>query len=79
MGWGLMDTIVYIRHEGHTVTEAINRGVMHYAYHTGQIVYIAQMLAEDGNPLSIVKGHSGEYNRQNFFQDKKIKHFTDDD
>src|SRR5690606_7935628 len=31
--------IVYIRNQGHTVTEAINRQLAHYPYHIGQIVY----------------------------------------
>lgn len=35
---------VTIRKEPHTVVEAINRQLTHYAYHTGQIVYIAKHL-----------------------------------
>ena len=34
-----LNHIVYIRNQGHTVTEALNRQMMHYAYHIGQIVY----------------------------------------
>src|SRR5687768_15741362 len=41
-----LETIVYIRNEGHTVTEAINRQLAHYAYHVGQIVFIAKMLKD---------------------------------
>jgi hypothetical protein len=32
---------VYIRSEAHSVTQAINRQLAHYAYHIGQIVYQA--------------------------------------
>lgn len=35
---------IYIRQEAHTVLEAINRQIAHYAYHVGQIVFIAKML-----------------------------------
>ncbi len=35
---------VTIRNEPHTVVGAINRQLTHYAYHTGQIVYIAKHL-----------------------------------
>ncbi len=35
---------VRIRNEPHTVVEAINRQLTHYAYHVGQIVYIAKHL-----------------------------------
>ena len=31
---------IFIRNMGHTVTEAINRQLAHYAYHVGQIVFI---------------------------------------
>jgi len=33
---------VLIRGEKHTVMQAINRQIAHYAYHTGQIVYLAK-------------------------------------
>lgn len=33
---------VFIRGEEHTVVEAINRQLMHYAYHVGQIVFLAK-------------------------------------
>ena len=34
-----LDKIIYIRNEGHTVMEAINRQLAHYPYHVGQIIY----------------------------------------
>ncbi|HVR43564.1 MAG TPA: DinB family protein [Thermoanaerobaculia bacterium] len=36
---------VTIRGEPHTVVLAINRSVQHYAYHVGQILYLAKHLA----------------------------------
>jgi hypothetical protein len=39
-----LDKICYIRNQGHTVLEAINRQFAHYAYHVGQIVFAAKQL-----------------------------------
>jgi hypothetical protein len=56
--------IVKIRNEDHTVIEAINRQLAHYAYHVGQIVYMAKYKAGDNwNSLSIPRGKSGEFNQ----------------
>ena len=38
--------IVYIRNESHTVLEAINRQLTHYAYHVGQIIFAAKFLTK---------------------------------
>lgn len=74
-----LETIVYIRNEGHTVTEAINRQLAHYAYHTGQIVYIAKMLKNaEWKSLSIPRNRSAAYNQQKFSREKGRRHFTDD-
>jgi len=74
-----LETIVYVRNDGHTVTEAINRQLAHYAYHTGQIVFIAKMLKDtDWQTLSIARNSSAEYNRRKFTQDRERRHFTDD-
>ena len=74
-----LETIVYIRNQGHTVVEAINRQMMHYAYHIGQIVFIAKMMAGDGwDSLSIPKGQSKSYNDEKFGKDKQRSHFTDE-
>jgi hypothetical protein len=54
---------VLIRNEPHTVMEAINRQLTHYAYHVGQIVFLGKMIC--GNhweSLSIPKGRSQEFN-----------------
>jgi hypothetical protein len=57
---------VLIRNEPHTLTEAIQRQLAHYSYHTGQIVFLAKMLAAEGwKSLSIPKGGSDEFNKRN--------------
>lgn len=73
-----LERIIYIRNEGHTVVEAINRQLAHYAYHVGQIVYLARLIAnEDWKSLSIPKGGSEAFNAEKFAQEKKRQHFTD--
>lgn len=75
---GDLENIVYIRNEGHTVVEAINRQLAHYASHVGQIIFIAKMLKnEEWQSLSIPRNKSDEFNSQKFTQEKAKKHFTD--
>ena len=51
-----LEKIIYIRNEGHTVMEAINRQLAHYPYHVGQIVYVAKMsMTKNWESLSIPK------------------------
>ena len=74
-----LERIIYIRNQGHTVAEAINRQMMHYAYHVGQIVYIAKSLkGDEWQSLSISKGESITYNLEKFNTEKGRRHFTDD-
>lgn len=42
-----LERIIYIRNEGHTVTEALNRQLAHYAYHVGQIVFLGKLMKGD--------------------------------
>lgn len=73
------DQIIYIRNQGHTITEAINRQLAHYAYHVGQIVFIGRMIQNnDWQSLSIPKGKSKEFNAKKFEQKKQRGHFTDE-
>ena len=52
-------TTVYIRNMEHTVIEAINRQLAHYAYHIGQLVYLGRMIrGEQWKSLSIPKSNS---------------------
>jgi Protein of unknown function (DUF1572) len=52
-----------IRGEAHSVLQAINRQIAHYAYHIGQIVFIAKHLGSDRwTSLSIPRGKSSDFN-----------------
>ncbi len=75
-----LSQIIYIRNEGQTALDAINRQLAHYPYHIGQIVFYAKMLKkEEWNSLSIPKNKSNTYNADKFSKDKSLKHFTDDE
>jgi hypothetical protein len=53
---------VTIRGEPHTVLQAINRQIAHYAQHIGQIVFLAKHLrSSEWETLSIPRGKSEEY------------------
>ena len=74
-----LHTIIYIRNQGQTVLEAINRQLAHYPYHIGQIVFVGKMLKNDAwTSLSIPRGDSGKYNAGKFAQPKHREHFTDE-
>jgi hypothetical protein len=73
-----LDKVVYIRNEGHTVLDALQRQLAHYPHHVGQIVYLAKMLVKDQwQSLSIPKGGTKAFNDQKFAQEKGTRHFTD--
>jgi hypothetical protein len=75
-----LDNIIYIRNEGQTVVDAINRQLAHYPYHIGQIVFYAKMLKKtEWESLSISKNKSNSYNADKFAKEISIKHFTDDE
>lgn len=74
-----LEKIIYIRNQGHTVTEAINRQLAHYSYHIGQLVFLGKLLkGNDWVSLSIPKGNSNIYNQEKFSKEKGRRHFTDD-
>ena len=53
---------VTIRGEPHTVLQAVNRQIAHYAYHTGQIVFLAKHIRSGKwKTLSIPRGKSEEF------------------
>jgi len=55
---------VTIRGEPHTIVEALNRQLTHYAYHVGQIVLLAKHFrGADWKTLSIPKNRSAEFNK----------------
>jgi hypothetical protein len=56
---------VTIRGEAHSVMQAINRQLAHYAYHCGQIVLLAKHHQnENWQSLTIPRGKSDSFNRQ---------------
>lgn len=74
-----LQKIIYIRNQGHSVMEAINRQLAHYPYHVGQIVFIGKMLCDENwTSLSIPKGKSQDFNAEKFSQPNERKHFTDE-
>lgn len=57
----LMRTVV-IRHEPHTVVQAVSRQTAHYAEHVGQIVFLAKHLkSADWKTPSVPRGKSEEF------------------
>lgn len=61
---------ITIRGEAHTICEAINRQMTHYAYHVGQITFLAKHFrSKDWKSLSVPRGRSDEFNQ--FLADKK--------
>jgi len=70
---------IYIRNQGHSVVDAINRQLAHYPYHVGQMVFIGKLICnEQWKSLSIPKGNSQAYNRDKFSKPKHDEHFTDE-
>ncbi|HEY1948160.1 MAG TPA: DUF1572 domain-containing protein [Bryobacteraceae bacterium] len=76
-GWNLMfdaleplseadlSRTVTIRGEAHSVLQAINRQLTHYAYHCGQIVMLAKHLGSDHwQSLSVARNKSADFNRR---------------
>ena len=56
---------VYIREEPLTVLQALNRALAHYAFHVGQIVFLAKHLrSQEWKTLSVPRGESEEFNRK---------------
>lgn len=58
---------VMIRGEEHTIVQAINRQLMHYSYHIGQIVFLAKHFrSAEWTSLSIPRNRSAEFNERKF-------------
>jgi hypothetical protein len=56
---------VMIRDEAHSVMQAVNRQMAHYANHIGQIVLLAKHFQQaQWRSLSVPRGKSGEFNRR---------------
>ena len=76
-GWGLVFNAleplsdsdlthkITIRGEPHSVMQAINRQIAHYAYHCGQIVFLAKHFkAGEWKSLSVPRNRSAEFNQK---------------
>jgi hypothetical protein len=60
-----MQRTVAIRGEPHSVMQTINRQLAHYAYHCGQIVFLAKHFrSSEWKSLSVPRGKSAEFNRR---------------
>jgi uncharacterized damage-inducible protein DinB len=56
---------VNIRGEAHSVMQAVNRQIAHYAYHVGQIVLLSKHFAHDRwQSLTVPRNASSEFNRR---------------
>lgn len=62
---------VFIRGEEHTIVQAINRQMTHYAYHIGQIVFLAKHFrSQEWKSLSVPKNRSAGFNE---YLEKKLQ------
>src|SRR6266567_1448086 len=60
-----LERTVTIRSEPHSVIQAINRQIAHYACHCGQIVFLAKHFkASEWKSLSVPRNKSAEFNRR---------------
>jgi hypothetical protein len=60
-----LNRTVTIRGEPHTVMQAINRQIAHYAYHCGQIVFLAKHFQhKQWKSLSVPRGKSAVFNKK---------------
>ena len=60
-----LETRITIRGEPHSVMQAVNRQLAHYAYHCGQIVFLAKHFQSAAwKSLSVPRNKSAEFNRR---------------
>jgi hypothetical protein len=60
-----LDRTVTIRAEPHTVLQALNRALAHYASHVGQMIFLAKHLrSAEWKTLSVPRGKSEEINAE---------------
>lgn len=58
---------VYIQNKAHTVMDAMNRQLAHYASHVGQLIYLGKMLhSGTWQSLSVPKGQSKTFHQTTF-------------
>jgi hypothetical protein len=69
-----VEKTVTIRGEPHTVMQALNRQIAHYAQHVGQIVFLAKHLkSTQWKTLSVPRGESEQFNARMMNQSKTNK------
>lgn len=60
-----MSRTVTIRGEAHSVMQAINRQIAHYAYHCGQVVLLAKHFkGSEWKSLTVPRNRSAEFNQR---------------
>jgi len=60
-----IERTVEIRGEPHSVMQAVNRQIAHYAYHCGQIVFLAKHLqSSQWKALTVPRGKSEDFNQR---------------
>ena len=60
-----LERVIAIRGEEHTVLQALNRALLHYAQHIGQIIFLAKHIrGAEWKSLSIPRDKSEEYKTQ---------------
>jgi hypothetical protein len=58
-----LDKNIFIRGKAHSVVQAINRQMTHYAYHVGQIVLLAKHIrSSEWTSLSVPRNRSASFN-----------------
>jgi hypothetical protein len=58
-----LDKKIFIRGKAHSVVQAINRQMTHYAYHIGQIVFLAKHIrSTEWKSLSVPRNRSAGFN-----------------
>ena len=66
---------IYIRQEPHTVVQALNRAMAHYATHLGQIVFLAKHFrSNEWKTLTVPRGKSEEFNRMSLEERRRTGH-----
>jgi len=67
---------IYIRNEALSAEQAFLRQTSHYAYHIGQIVYVAKWIRQnEWQSLSIPKGNSSHFNAEKFKEEQDKNRF----
>ncbi len=60
-----MTRTVFIRGEAHSVMQAVNRQIAHYAYHCGQIVFLAKHFQySQWKSPTVPRGKSADFNQK---------------